>query len=281
MLSSISSAVPTQARVPVRSAAPRADQPAPTPAPPPDTLDLSKIDTPAKAALLPTLEPAVQLGVFTGLVMSLAGSATGAAMPVVMHVATKAADKSLNVTYTLDASAQSPLNASGDYAGLSTATTLTVDPMNLNATLNEALGSPDHVSKLTVGYDSKKNALTATGKLGDVDVDLTVGAVGEKLQNITGYHVAGTIGGQAYCLNSSFEVAPNAKGDDVNLPAKICARGKLGDQDISKDYTLSANTDPSNPVVHISGSGTTAGIAQQVQVDISLPPPSTPPSGGK
>jgi hypothetical protein len=264
MLSALSSIRPAAMPRPA-AAPPAATSP---PSQPADTLDLSKIDCPTKAALLPALEPAVQLGVVAGIMFAVMSGAQSGAVPLVsVDVGSKSADKLMTLHYDLDMkNGQCPLSGAGTIGGQDATASLSIGADNQGAILKDTIGGSS--SELAIGVDQQGVRLTAQGRLGDVAVDLSFAPIqgsGGK-DDFKGFHVEGQLGGQAYVMDNQFD--PNRAMDGQQ--AHMTSRGKLGDQEIAKDYTITASQSKSGMEVDIAGSGTTAGIAQEVQVRMAL-----------
>lgn len=254
----------------------RAEQPAPpappAPAPQPDTLDFSKIDCPVKAALLPINEPALQLGLAAGVMFAVLAGAHGGAIPLItLELASKSADKLTNVTYSLDLKdQQNPLSVSGDVDGQAVSDSFSLDEKSQTAKFSGAIGASK--TELSLGLDEDTQALKVSGKLGDVDVNLSYSAIMDPngKDGLRGLHTEGTLGGQAYSVDTRFDTQKLTRGGSKDEPAKMTVRGKLGDADISKDYTISTNQMPSGAEIDVAGSGTTAGVPQEVNMKLTL-----------
>lgn len=240
------------------------------PEPGPDVLDFSKLDTPVKAALLPANEPAVQVALVAGVLFAvMAGGMSGAVPLITLDLASKSADKAMNVSYNFDLKDQeSPLTASGSVADQDYSDKLAVDEGSQSASLVGNVG--DNQTKLTLSADQNTGSLTVSGQMGDVAQSLTYTAIKGPKGNddIRGLHTEGNIGGQAYTADLLF--AEGAKKAAQGEEAKMTFRGKLGDADISKDYTLKAQQIPTGLNLIINGSGTTAGVPQDVSVNMNL-----------
>lgn len=242
----------------------------PAPKAPADTLDFKSVDTPVKAALLPTLEPSVQLGLAAGVLFTaMFSSQSPGAVPLVnIDVAMKNADKLVSASYAMDfKNNETPIAVSGSVDGQQSATKVDIDPKNMRATLNESFGNVH--STLTLGADASGQALKASGKMGDVDVDLSFSPIsGADKNDIKGFHAEGRLGKQPYSLDTSLDVASVMKGSTA--PTEMTARGKLGDQAIAKDYVMTMQQNGAGIVLHLQGSGTTAGVPQNVDARIEI-----------
>ncbi|MBM3463156.1 MAG: hypothetical protein FJX76_13720 [Armatimonadetes bacterium] len=237
------------------------------PAPPTDGIDFSELDTAEKAALLPILEPGVQLGAVAGLLMAMAGAMSGGAAPTVsMAVLTKLnADQDCSVTYQIDANqVDSPVSGAGAIYGQYAGATSTVDAAAGTGTLNEFVGHSQ--SSLTFKLDEEKEALTASGKIGSVDVDLAFTPLMSKGKgDVNGFHVEGTVGGQPYLIDNMF-MGPGAT-ENQQLMASW---GRLGETQIKKNYALTILDTPDGAQATIVGGGTFGTHRQEVDVRVTV-----------
>jgi hypothetical protein len=269
----IASLTAAQAKVPTPAARPLAtEQPAPTPAPPPnvDTLDFSKLDSPVKAALLPVNEPAVQLATVAGVIFAIMAGAQqggGAAPLISIDLASKSGEKLMNVSYQIDMkNPEAPFTGSGTVDGQEYNDGLALSPDQKSAGLVGNVGA--NKTSLMFGLDQASQSLTLSGKLGDVDESIKFSPIMDAKQNPQGLHLEGNIGGEAY--SADYTLDGGAEGVMSGDSAKMSVRGKLGNDDINKDYVLTAKQNPTGITLSINGTGTTAGVSQQVSVDMNL-----------
>jgi hypothetical protein len=237
----------------------------------PDSLDFAKIDSPLEAALLPATEPALQVSLAAGVMFAVMAGAFGGAIPLVsIDFASKSADKLMNVRYDLDLKNESnPLTVSGDVDGQALTETFTLNEQTESAAFNGSIGN--NPTSLTLALDQASEALRVSGKLGDIDADLKYTAIkgpnGD--DDIQGLHTEGTLGGLAYSADTLFEGGAQALANGAEQ-GKMTVRGTLGQDAISKDYTVTAQQLPSGAEITFTGTGTTAGVQQEVSATLTI-----------
>ncbi|MBM3464779.1 MAG: hypothetical protein FJX76_21990 [Armatimonadetes bacterium] len=252
----------------------RTEQPVPAvcpqpPQPPTDALDFSKIDSPLKAALLPVNEPALQIGLVAGIMFAVMSAPGGAVPLVTVDMASKSADKLMNASYSLDLKDESnPLTVTGDVAGQPLSDSFTLDEATQSANFTGQIGN--NPTSLTLGLELATESLLISGKLGDVEQNVRYSTIkgpnGD--DNLRGIHAEGTIGGQEYKADTLFDAQALASG--AQEEAQMTVRGSLGGLEISKDYTVTATQMPSGAEIAFKGTGSTAGVAQEVDVKLTL-----------
>lgn len=252
-------------------------QPPASPAPPADQADISRIDTAAKAAALPIMDPAVQLGLAAGVAAIIYSAMAGGGVPLItLDVLDKAGSKHVHANYTLDAKdQQSPIKVSGDLSGEPVSGGLKVDEEAEKVSWQGQLGQ--NAEELHFAADPENEALRVECKFGEVEGSLEFTPIrGQRGDDdFKGYRVEGTLGGQPYFVDTTFELPEDLQrkaAEGERLEAKMHASGKLGDLDISKDYTIVGQQTGSGLTIEVNGSGTTAGIPQEVSVNLAIIP---------
>lgn len=236
----------------------------PAPPTPPDVIDFGHIDKPEVAAVLPVLEPAVQVAVAAGVILaSVAGSQGGAVPHFVVRFFNQVNGQEMHGLVHGDLSKpQHPLSGGGVYNGYFVASDLKVDAQKQSAAFHELIGGNENPVDLALNADGQK--LHVNGKMGTVDVDLHFSsATPSKKDGSASIHAEGKLGGQDYVLDTTIE-------SDASGKSKMVSRGKLGEAAISKDYEIVSKQDGGNVRMSIKGSGTIAGRPESVQVDLGV-----------
>lgn len=241
-----------------------APAPAPSPAPPTDPpttydIDFSKMDTPQKAAVMPSLNPAVVATIANGVFASMAANqlmpiniqlALGASTPATLQYNLVPADKGVSIA------------GQGQIGGVPFQEKWTVDEKGQAFHLDGTLGDAKECLTLTV--DQKTNAAHVDGKIGDVEVHQTLSQGGTS-QNpyliADGTLCAGSNSKDAVALHQEVKLDPS----NPNQP-RLTVNGNLGDKPIQVVVTETA-TDKSM-VVH--GEGNIGGTAFKLDNTMGL-----------
>ncbi|MBI3928052.1 MAG: hypothetical protein HY319_21090 [Armatimonadetes bacterium] len=275
MIRTINSGAVAPASLPTynSSAAPAQQQP---PAPPSDSVDFSKIDTPAKAAALPALDPAVQLGLAAGVAAMIMSAMGGGGMPLVtLDVLSKTGGIESSANYTLDGKNEAnPVSVSGDFAGQALSGGLVINEQEEKIGWVGQIGSsPEEIQ--FAGMDEEKQTVNLSCKFGDIQGNLSFSPLPaqEGPVEYAGYKIEGDLGGTPYSTETTWKLPDMQEPpQDGRLEASFSTVGKLGDADIRKDYQLVAQMTGSGVVVDVNGSGNVAGIPQEVQATLTLIP---------
>ncbi len=243
---------------------------------PTDSVHVAAPEAVAKAALSPLLEPAVQFALVTGFMLA-AANAQGSAVPLVtVDAALKAMGNASSTTYTIDLKNDAKPVATDAYGEKANGelTAAARGPMTFS--------SPDG-TKLTLSENQKTKAIHLDGTLAGLDAHLTLASnpPAVKDDDLQGFHMEGTIGGQAYTLDSTFNIDQATKqkpseGDDKSdeLPppetGTFHARGSAAGQPIQKDYKFSESQEPYGARIALAGTGHVAGVQQDAQVVLTM-----------
>ncbi len=260
----------------------RQEQPAPpappAPQPPPDQVDFSVIDTPAKAAACPSLDPAVQLGLGAGIAAVIMAGMGGGAVPLItLDVQTKTAGQEGNLSFALDMQNQeSPVSVSGDFAGQAVSGGLVVNQETQEIGWNGTIGGNEEKISF-LGMNQQAMTAQVGVQLGSVAGQLELSPLmDESGQQPTGYHVTGDLGGEAYDVTTTWKL-PEGFGKDGQEPpqkleATVSSVGTLGGQEIRKEYKVEAQMTGGGLMVNVNGGGMVAGIAQEVNGTLAIVP---------
>ncbi len=247
------------------------------PAPPPDQVDFSVIDTAAKAAALPAMDPAVQLGLAAGIAAVIMAGMGGGSIPLItLDVATKTAGQDGNLSFGLDLqNEQSPVTVSGDFAGQAVNGGLVVNEETQEIGWAGTIGgNEERISFLGV------NEETMTAQVG-VQFGSVAGTLNlkpimdESGETPLGYNVSGDLGGEAYDVTTTWKLPEGLQNGDEppqKLEATISSTGSLGGQAIQKDYKVEAQMTGGGLMVNVTGGGNVAGIAQEVNGTLAIVP---------
>jgi hypothetical protein len=254
-------------------------QPAVCPRPMSDSIDLSSIDTPQKAAQLPILDPGFQLGLAGGIAATIMAAMGGGTAPVMeLNYQSKSGANETNLNYAADVNAQqtgaSPLTVSGTHNGQPVSGGLVLDEAAQALTWTAQFGSSQEAYSFGPGGTQQVPELVLQGKLGNVDANLSFSVLGD-VQNpnpetIQGYKVSGTLGGEAYESTTLFQINPEtfamqqppAPGQNVNV-GTVSTTGHLGQLPIDRQYSIDAQMTDSSIVATATGGGVNAGINSQ------------------
>ncbi|MBT9588059.1 hypothetical protein IV102_32280 [bacterium] len=263
-----------------------APQPAVCPRPMPDSIDLSSIDTPQKAAQLPILDPSFQLGLAGGIAATIMAAMGGGTAPQMqLNYQSQTGANQTNLTYSADINAQqtgaSPLTVSGTHNGQAVSGGLVIDDAAQALTWKAQFGTSQEAYSFGPGGTQQAPELVLKGMLGSVEANLNFSVLGD-VQNpnpdtIQGYKVSGTLGGESYesttLFNLNPEVAtmqqPPAQGQNVNI-GSITTTGHLGQLPIDKQYTVEAQMSDTSIVAVASGGGLNAGVNTQSTTTLTV-----------
>jgi hypothetical protein len=257
------------------AATPAAPAPPPNiPDPPSDSVNFDTLDSPPAAANLPILEPAVQAAiVLAALSAAMSSHPSIAYVDANILTGTNAlpapagtTPNQATVTYIIDPTNQNtPLREGGIVGSRFDSNALSMDP---KAGTAQFTGPNSPVNLTFSSSQSSTPCVNMDGSLGAVDAHIAFSALPQTTldgaQQI-GFHAEGTLGGQAY-------VSDTIINSDGSPNATMTVRGKLGDKVISKDYTMSADTDPNGgaQTLHAIGKGVNAGVPEQVDVRLRM-----------
>jgi hypothetical protein len=229
-------------------------EPAPAPAPTAD-IDFSNVDTPQKAALLPSLNGAAFLLTLNAISNAAQfGAGLTSSLQMTLGQATNA-----DLSYSLNADPNAfGLNGSGTIGG--------------NA-FSENWAFNDQGLLISGSVGNAQEALTVSQQDDGLHLDGTIGSVEvhEIVNNSAdgnGVVFGGTIGDQA--LNQTLTVGQDESGNST-----IQARGTLGDAEINYDETVGQN----DTGLSVTGQGSVAGNALQINHTLTFDF-GAPPSGG-
>jgi hypothetical protein len=252
--------------------------------PPSDTVDFSKIDSATRAALLPAMDPAVQLGVQYAAAAAILAGMGGGAPAVTLDVVTRTqgVESQATCTNTRETGSKVPsLQVKGEFAGQPVSGRLLVDEKRGPFGWTGRIG-PNAEEIQVTSVDEVNTTMHLTTKFGEVAGQLDVMALwgGEVPgENFQGYLVTGTLGGQPYRLETRIqwpgghEIPPFAGG---RLEVPVHARGSVGDSGeisnlIAKDYTLVfEEAGEGHFTARMTGGGTVAGIPQEVEANLTV-----------
>lgn len=261
-------------------------QPNPTPVQrecpnhPVDGIDLSQIDTAQKAAQLPILDPGLQMGMAGAIAALILSSMGGAVAQVSLDYAAKAGANESKLHYGFSAAAleegEQAVTVSGTYNGQPVSGGLNIDEVtqSLNWKASLAGNQEDYTFALDGPKQQTEMELLLQGKLGSVDADLRFSVLGDlsnaSPDNIEGYRVSGTLGGQAYeavtryVLNPELVDMPQPPvGAPVNI-AKVTTTGSLGGLEIKREYEITGQLNSQNSfTASATGGGVNAGVNSQ------------------
>ncbi len=275
MISSIQSPAVTKTATP---AAPPAPAPAPPPATtqfPTDEVNFNALDTPAAAAAMPVLDPAVQANIVLGALMPAM-----AQTPLAAYI---------DVSIVTGTNGQMPPNGPGADPG-QIGENIIVDPGNqqrpivesgivgqkftYNSVTADAQGNPSlqgNVENLAITSGTDKS-LHLDGTIGTVEAHVVLSKIDQpdpQKANLFfggGIHAEGTLGGQKYVSDTTF-----GEGSEPNTMA-INVKGKLGEADITKTYSMKVSQDGSGNLKGVTaqttGQGIVAGVPEQVTVNM-------------
>lgn len=266
----------TAPTAPARQAAPQAAPAAPAPT---ESVDLSTIDTPAKAAALPILDASVQLGLAAGIAAAvMAGMGGGSAPLISLDIASKTAGQESSMQITIDPKNESdPVTSSGTFAGQPVSGSLKIDQANEQVSWIGKIGNnPEELH--FAGLDQDAQSLKLNVKLGTVEGTVNFsplkGDAGP--DDYQGYRIQGELGGQPYQVDTIIDIPESLKRQEPpengRVETTMTSKGFLGTESIQKEYTLVGQMTSGGIVVEVNGTGTTAGIAQEVQAVLTVAP---------
>jgi hypothetical protein len=256
-------------------APPPAPAPAPLPPEPADSVNFDTIDTPVKAALLPVLDPGVLSAIVIGAVIG-GGSAAGVLVTADILTGTDAVrPDGATIANGVRSSFQintkdtaTPITEGGLLGDRFDAGSLTVDQATKTATWRQAgdielVFTPDAAANGKVKVD---------GHLGTVEAHLAIAQIEESLPgNSLGIRAEGTLGGEAYNVDTTLTIASMGRnGEGASASASMSARGKLGSDDIAKDYTLSAEQNGQGASMTVHGTGKVGAVPIQIDVEAHI-----------
>lgn len=252
----------------------------PAPQPPPDQVDFSVIDTPAKAACCPAMDPAVQLGLGAGIAAVIMAGMGGGSIPLItLDVQTRTAGQEGNLSFGLDMqNQQAPVTVSGDFAGQAVNGGLVVDEEKQQVSWAGTIGGNEEKIQF-IGLNEETKTAQVAVQFGGVNGNLELSPMmDESGQMPLGYHVTGELGGEAYDVTTTWKL-PEGFGkqeDDQQPPQKLEASissvGTLGGQEINKQYQVVGQMTGGGLMVNVTGGGTVAGINQEVNGTLAIVP---------
>jgi hypothetical protein len=268
---------PISACGPRQGQEPPAPQP-PAPQPPPDQVDFSVIDTAAKAAACPAMDPAVQLGLGAGIAAVIMAGMGGGSIPLItLDVQTKTAGQEGNLSFGLDMqNEQSPVTVSGDFAGQAVNGGLVVNEETQEISWNGTIGGNEEKISF-LGMNQESMTAQVGVQFGSVNGNLELSPVMDEAgETPLGYHVTGDLGGEAYDVTTTWKL-PEGFGKEGQEPpqkleATISSVGTLGGQEIRKEYKVEAQMTGGGLMVNVNGGGNVAGIAQEVNGTLAIVP---------
>ncbi len=264
--------------------APSNPAPPAQPAPPAESVDLNNIDCPIKAAQLPILEPSFQLGLAGAIAFAvMSGMSGGGAIPIVMIDTNNkfGAGNDITNSYTFDLKDQAnPVTANGFANSAPISGGVVLDEANQSVQWNGTVGNS--AETLTFGLDQTDPAnpgLSIKGQFGSIDANLTLSLLGN-IQSMSGpedfqgWQVNGTVGGQAYHVENRVTINAEAQPDESGSIAlgSFTSRGNLGENEISKDYNVTAQMTGSGITATATGTGLNAGENSNVSTTVTLIP---------
>lgn len=260
----------------------RQEQPAPpappAPQPPADNVDFSVIDTAAKAAACPALDPAVQLGLGAGIAAVIMAGMGGGSLPLItLDVQTKTAGQEGNLSFSLDLqNQQSPVGVTGDFAGQAVSGGLVVNEETQQFGWTGTIGGNEEKIEFR-GLNQETKTAQVGVQFGSVAGNLELSAIMDESGEMPlGYRVTGDLGGEAYDVTTTWKL-PEGLGQDGQEPpqkleASISSVGTLGGQEIHKEYSVVGQMTGGGLMVNVNGGGTVAGIAQEVNGTLAIVP---------
>lgn len=264
--------------------APSNPAPPAQPAPPSETVDLSNIDCPIKAAQLPILEPSFQLGLAGAIAFAImSGMSGGGGVPLVTIDTNNQFGNGNDITnsYTFDLKDQAnPLSVNGFANSAPISGGVVIDQASQSLQYAGTVGnSPENLTFSLDESNPSAPGLNIKGQFGSIDANVTLSLLGniESMQSpedFQGWQVNGTIGGQAYHVENRLSINQNAEpGQDGSIAlGSFSSRGSLGENEISKDYTVTAQMTGSGITATATGSGVNAGVQSNVSTTVSLIP---------
>lgn len=204
-----------------------------------EPLDLSTIDTPAKAVLLPCLNPATQGVVLAGMVLS---SMSGSPVTASLQMAFNDLTGDVNYKFNHEDLSQA-VTAQGTIAGLPYSETWSLDQEKKTINMQAQLGETKVDLTLTPG---QKGALVR-GKAGNLPVLQIIAMEGNSGEKIT---TRGKLGTETFNGDMSIKERED-NGYDLTVT------GKLGNAEISQQVSLAKQEQG----LQMSGEGNLAGTS--------------------
>lgn len=231
MLTSIQPALAARPYTATSAPAPKSDPAAAEP------LDLSSIDTPAKAAALPCVNPALLGVLVTGLIVcSMTSSPATAILSLTLG------DQQGNLTYTFNPrNPEQAITANGELGGQSYRETWSLDQEKKQLAVSARLGETPIELKLNAG----QQAMLVKGNIGDFTVTQVIGGK-EDLSSINS-------NGQLGNVRFSHDIQVSEDEDRNYLMA---VNGKLGRESIEQSVKIGKGEDSD---LMFQGSGQVAG----------------------
>ncbi len=261
----------------------------PAPQPPADGIDLSSLDCPYKVAQLPILEPAFQLAMAGGIAGAIFAAMGGGGISPTITVGMGSIlneNTMIGAEYKFDLNNQStPITSEGVVATESSeapmAGSISFNQESQQVEWKSTIGNSAENLTFKLNEDQANPGINVSGTCGSIPVNLNFGLLDtvEQIQNnptqVSGYTVSGTVGDLPYKVENRFTIdesslptEPPAVGQEFTF-GTIQTRGSLGDQEISKDYTVGGSVESNTSVALFAfGEGTNAGIQQQVGAGI-------------
>ncbi|MHB2019225.1 MAG: hypothetical protein ACYCW6_19930 [Candidatus Xenobia bacterium] len=231
----------------------------PTPAPAPPDIDFSTIDSPAKAAVLPALNPVTLLTlVQTTAQAAQAGFGLSSAISGNLGASTAA-----SMNYTMADPSTATLSGHGTFGAAAFQESYQFDPTQ-GLLISGQIGNSAESLKLSDGQDGTH----IDGTIGSVAVHevLTNGGDDQNPKIL----IDGTLGGQKL-----HEELCNKPSSDPNGSPTLHMEGTLGSQAITLDENVTAQQDNG---ATLSATGNIAGVAVNLQHSLQLQAPPAPPA---
>lgn len=264
---------------PAAATRPTAPQAAPAQAAPTESVDLSMIDTPAKAAALPILDASVQLGLAAGIAAAvMAGMGGGSAPLISLDIATKTAGQESSMQIVIDPKNETdPVTSTGTFAGQPVSGGLKMDPANEQVSWIGKIGNNAEELHFA-GLDQDAQSLKLNVKLGSIEGTVNFsplkGDAGP--DDYQGYRIQGELGGQPYQVDTIIDIPESLKRKeppaDGRVETTMTSKGFLGSETIQKDYQIVGQMTSGGVVVEVTGAGTAAGIPQEIQAVLTVAP---------
>lgn len=270
MISTLSRSV----SAPVFRAAEKAVCPRPQTSAPTDAVDFTTIDTPLKAAALPAMDPALQLGLAAGALAVMLGGLGGGSVPLVtLEVMHRTNGVESRASYEMsDQDEANPVRVSGQFAGQPLSGGLTLDMDSEQIAWVGSIG--ENAEEIRVeGLDEENQTVQVSCRFGSVEGRLAVSPLmGEEgPDDYRGFLVEGDLGGAAYRAETTWTLPDfNEPPADGRFQATLSTRGSVGDQAISKDYQVEARPHGRGGIVTVDGSGQVGEVAQELKATLTV-----------
>lgn len=226
---------------------------------PPADPDFSTIDTPEKAAMLPSINPTTFLinaqGLTDAMQKSLALTTT-----LAMNIGQSTA---VSLNYPVADPNNPTMAGTGTIGSTNVTETWTKDPIEGTVTIAGTVGNSQENLSLTAGDDGTH----MDGTIGTVDVHQIIYSTGAGSNARLVWH--GTIGGKSNHQEMSIT-------DNVDGTQSLHVEGRLGDGGIVTDAKLTQSADQNT--VNLTGQGNIAGTPFNSYAHSLTFAPPTPPS---